>query len=136
MQLSYESVFFKPSRLHPHHADINCQSGSWLTLTGFGLTIPVLVLKTWRLHRILVMARLGSKRRRMAMSEYDIFISIAAFLVVSHSILFAWQFTAPMKYVHLFSLLAPLLVDFYPATLPTMISHIIERLFETLFSKT
>ena len=44
------------------------------------------------------MARLGSKRRRQAMTEYDIFMSIGAFLAVTHSLLLAWQLIAPMKY--------------------------------------
>lgn len=59
----------------------------------------VLILKTWRLHKILVKARLGgTSRRQKPMSQLDMFKIIMAFLSISYILLMAWQLTSPMVY--------------------------------------
>ena len=80
-------------------ANAACQSLGWLLITGFGLTVPVLILKTWRLHKIIVKARLGGTRRRQHVKELDMFKAIGLFLLIAYVIMIAWTFTTPLYYV-------------------------------------
>ena len=80
-------------------ANTACQSICWTLTTGFGLTVPVLVIKTWRLHQIFSKAKLGGTPRRHHVKERDMLEVIGIFFLLAYVILIAWSFTSPMYYV-------------------------------------
>merc|ERR1711871_107633 len=79
-------------------ANTACQSLGWLIITGFGLTVPVLILKTWRLHQIIVRARLGGTRKRQYVRKTDMFKAMFAYFIVAYTIMMTWTIGSPMIY--------------------------------------
>jgi hypothetical protein len=85
--------------IRDREVDLACQSLGWLLITGYGLTIPVLILKTWRLHNIIVKAKLGgSHRRKKALGQFELLSIVFAYLFIAYLLLTTWQLISPMSY--------------------------------------
>jgi heme A synthase len=78
--------------------DEACQSLGWLLITGYGLTMPVLILKTYRLHRIILGAKLGGFRKKAAVGTKETNLIVLFYLVFSYFFLGLWQVIDPMHY--------------------------------------
>lgn len=78
--------------------DEACQSLGWLMITGYGLTMPVLILKTYRLHMVIVGAKLGGFRKKAGVGIRETYLIVFSYLAFSYFFLGLWQVIDPMVY--------------------------------------
>ena len=79
-------------------ADTSCQSLSWLIVSSYALTFPVLMAKIWRLHQIVIATRGKGLKQVRKVSVSEIFSYIGIFLFFSYIILALWHIRSPLTY--------------------------------------
>jgi hypothetical protein len=86
-------------QLSDEQADIACQAIPWLLTSAFGCTFPILIAKTWRLHRLLSFLKTKLSINMKALDKSPgVEYGVAAYLLILFTPMLLWQIYNPVKF--------------------------------------
>ena len=98
-QMAYDLRAEGIERINDYTVDSYCQCICWVFMTAYGLTFPVLIAKTWSLHRVVITARVNLVSAKKAGGTLkDLLLWMGCYLLFIYVVLAVWQASYPVQY--------------------------------------